>query len=133
MEADDMVRIKAVECSKENIDHIIVHIDKDLDCISGDHFNPHKEMFYRVDENSADLHYWIQMLKGDPTDNLPGLPKIGQKKAEKMLDGVPMDRRKKRVLAAYRAKYGRDEWETKLMETANGIHILRSPDDYFKI
>jgi len=133
MEADDMVRIKAIECAKENIEHVIVHIDKDLDCIAGDHYNPKRAEFYRIDDDQADLHYWLQMLKGDPTDNLPGLPKIGPKKAEKMLAGVPMNRRKKRVLAAYRAKYGIVEWETKLLETANGIHILRSPDDYFKI
>jgi hypothetical protein len=55
------------------------------------------------------------------------------KKAEKMLKGVPLDRRKQRVFAAYRAKYGRVDWKEKLLETANGIHILRSPDDYFKV
>jgi DNA polymerase-1 len=133
MEADDMVRMKAIVCKEKELDHIVVHIDKDLDCIEGDHYNPKKELFYRIDEDAADLHYWLQILKGDPTDNLPGLPKVGPKKAEKMLQGVPMERRKSRVLAAYRAKYGRGKWEEKLLETANGIHILRSPDDYFKI
>jgi DNA polymerase-1 len=133
MEADDMVRIKSTECASLGQDFTVVHIDKDLDCIPGKHYNPRKETFYEIDVDSADLFYWLQMLKGDPTDNLPGLPKIGPKKAEKMLAGVPMARRKKRVIAAYRAKYGRSNWEEKLLETANGIHILRSPNDYFKI
>ena len=44
-----------------------------------------------------------------------------------------MDRRKHRVLAAYRAKYGRVDWKEKLLETANGIHILRKQDDFFAI
>lgn len=133
MEADDMVRIKATECASFGKEFTIVHIDKDLDCIPGTHYNPRKEMFYDVDVDQADLFYWTQMLKGDPTDNLPGLPKIGPKKAEAMLKGVPMGRRKSRVLAAYRAKYGRGKWEEKLLETANGIHILRNENDYFKI
>jgi len=133
MEADDLVRIKATECASLNQEFTVVHIDKDLDCIPGRHYNPRKEEFYDIDVDTADLLYWTQMLKGDPTDNLPGLPKIGPKKAEAMLKGVPMGRRKHRVLAAYRAKYGIVDWKEKLLETANGIHILRSTDDYFSI
>ena len=133
MEADDMVRIKSLELTKDEVEHTIVHIDKDLDCIAGKHYNPKRSEFYEIDEDSADLHYWQQMLKGDPTDNLPGLPKIGPKKAEKMLAGVPMVRRKQRVFAAYRAQYGIVNWKEKLLETANGIHILRHPEDYFTI
>ena len=133
MEADDMVRIKSFELTKDEVEHTIVHIDKDLDCIAGKHYNPKRSEFYEIDEDSADLHYWQQMLKGDPTDNLPGLPKIGPKKAEKMLAGVPMVRRKQRVFAAYRAQYGIVNWKEKLLETANGIHILRHPEDYFTI
>ena len=133
MEADDMVRIKAIECAKEEIDFTVVHIDKDLDCIVGHHYNPKRNEFYDIDEDKADLLYWLQMLKGDPTDNLPGLPKIGPKKAEKMLAGVPMKRRKHRVLAAWRAQYGIVKWKEKLLETANGIHILRNPTDFFEV
>jgi len=133
MEADDMVRIRAIESEKEGIEHIVVHIDKDLDCIVGDHYNPKRQEFYRVSEDGADLHYWLQMLKGDPTDNLPGLPRIGEKKAAKMLHGVPLGRRKQRVLAAYRAKYGLVNWKDKLLETANGIHILRHAEDFFEV
>jgi len=133
MEADDMVRIKATECASLNQEFTVVHIDKDLDCIPGKHYNPRKQEFYEIDVDTADLLYWTQMLKGDPTDNLPGLPKIGPKKAEAMLKGVPMSRRKQRVLAAYRAKYGRVDWKEKLLETANGIHILRSENDFFEV
>ena len=133
MEADDMVRIKSVELTKEGTEHTVVHIDKDLDCIVGNHYNPRRQEFYDVDEDQADFHYWKQILKGDPTDNLPGLPRVGDKIADKMLSGVPLGRRKHRVLAAYRAKFGIVEWKNKLMETANGIHILRHKDDFFSI
>jgi len=133
MEADDMVRIKSTELASLNKEFTVVHIDKDLDCIPGKHYNPRKQEFYEIDVDTADLLYWTQMLKGGPTDNLPGLPKVGPKKAEAMLKGVPIGRRKSRVLAAYRAKYGRVDWKEKLLETANGIHILRSEGDYFKV
>lgn len=133
MEADDMVRIKSTELVSLGKEFTVVHIDKDLDCIPGKHYNPRKEEFYDIDVDTADLLYWTQMLKGDPTDNLPGLPRIGPKKAEAMLKGVPLGKRKRRVLAAYRAKYGIVEWKTKLLETANGIHILRSENDFFEV
>ncbi len=90
MEADDMVRIKATELASLNKEFTVVHIDKDLDCIPGKHYNPRKQEFYEIDVDTADLLYWTQMLKGDPTDNLPGLPKVGPKKAEAMLKGIPM-------------------------------------------
>jgi len=134
MEADDMVRIKSEELrGSHEVATTIVHIDKDLDCIPGMHYNPRHDRFYSVDENDADLNYWLQMLKGDPTDNLPGLPRVGEKTAKKILNGVPMERRKSKVYAAWRSKYGRSDWEQKLLETANGIHILRHEEDFFEI
>ena len=134
MEADDMVRIKAEELrSDRGVVTTIVHIDKDLDCISGVHYNPRREEFYSIDDDTADFNYWSQMLKGDPTDNLPGLPRVGEKTAKKILNGVPMERRRAKVLSAYRAKFGSSNWKEKLLETANGIHILRHKDDFFEI
>ena len=134
MEADDMVRIKAEELrGVQDVVTTIVHIDKDLDCIAGMHYNPRHERFYDMSENDADLNYWLQMLKGDPTDNLPGLPRVGEKTAKKILNGVPMERRRAKVLSAYRAKFGSSKWKDKLLETANGIHILKHKDDFFEI
>src|SRR5210317_1093729 len=34
-EADDMIRIWSTECKGNNIDFIVVSVDKDLDCIAG--------------------------------------------------------------------------------------------------
>ena len=45
----------------------------------------------------------LQCLTGDTADNIKGIKGIGPKKAEKILQGVPLERRWNRVRAAYRA------------------------------
>lgn len=130
MEADDLLRIWAHEANYEDV--IIASIDKDLWCIAGTHYLIHRDEFKHVDENEADLHYWQQILKGDPVDNIPGLPGIGDKRAATILQDVPMGQRKLAVVNAYKEVF-QDDWHEKLMETGQLIHILRKPDDFFSI
>ena len=44
----------------------------------------------------------LQCLTGDSSDNIPGIRGIGPKKADKILSGIPMQRRWNRVRAAWR-------------------------------
>jgi 5'-3' exonuclease len=44
----------------------------------------------------------LQCLTGDNSDNIPGIKGIGPAKANKVLAGVPMERRYNRVKAAWR-------------------------------
>lgn len=81
-EADDAV---AIELTKAPDKYWIVHVDKDLDQLVGWHYNPNKEERYYIDQFTADLNFWTQMLTGDRVDNIPGIPGIGPKKAEKAL------------------------------------------------
>lgn len=69
------------------IDHttIICTIDKDLNMIPGWHYNWRKNMMYFVTEDEAIKFFYTQLLTGDPTDNIKGVPKIGPKRAEKIL------------------------------------------------
>lgn len=80
MEADDAIGIEAFQNES-----IIASIDKDLDMIAGVHYNFVKKYFYFISENEAHYNLCLQMLTGDPVDNIPGLPGIGPKKATKML------------------------------------------------
>ncbi len=104
MEADDLVAIWAAECREEEIDYYVVGIDKDLLQIPGAHYNFVKKTHRDVDLDEAHLLLMTQALTGDNADNIPGLKGIGPKKAEKILAGVPMERRWNRVKAAWRAK-----------------------------
>jgi hypothetical protein len=64
---------------------IICTIDKDLDMIPGWHYNfEHKEVYW-VNEEEATYNFYHQLLTGDVTDNIQGVPDIGKAKATKIL------------------------------------------------
>jgi len=132
-EADDMVRVWATECQENNLECIVVSVDKDLDCIPGQHYNPRTSKVYTVEEDFADYFYWKQVLMGDSTDNIPGLPGIGPKKAEVMLAGCKgHDERRDVVCNAYHLRYGDTGYEY-LLTNGRLIHIWRKINDHFKV
>lgn len=87
-EADDLVSIRQYEMNplgfKEEIkDSIIVSIDKDLDTVPGWHYNYRKKILYFVTELEAKKNFYLQILTGDKSDNVPRVRKGWiQKKAE---------------------------------------------------
>ncbi len=102
MEADDLCAIWAQDCRDFETPYTVVGIDKDLLQIPGNHYNFVKQTHRFVDPDEADLLLMTQCLTGDTSDNIPGLRGIGPKKAEKILKGIPMERRWNRVKAAWR-------------------------------
>lgn len=87
---------------------VIVTNDKDLDMIPGLHYNFVTNERYAVDDTTAAWLFWSQMLKGDSTDNIPGVPGIGEKKAYDLLVEVWDDepRMRERVWDLYVQGYG---------------------------
>lgn len=67
----------------QTADTILTTVDKDLDCIAGRHYRPPwkgKEGYlYEVSEVEADRNFYSQLLKGDSTDNIQGIPGVGDK------------------------------------------------------
>ena len=103
MEADDLVSIWATEQRDYGADSVIVGIDKDLLQIPGWHYNFVKKLEPSyVDPDTAHYNLMLQCLTGDSADNIPGIKGIGPKKAEKILAGVPLERRWSRIKAAWR-------------------------------
>ena len=132
-EADDLIRIWALEAARDGDPYIVCTIDKDLDCIPGKHFKPGRDEYYEVDEESADTHYWRQILMGDAVDNIPGLSKVGPVKANKILEGCDNNnKRKAAVINAYKQHYG-DQWKPYLLANGRLIHIWRHINDHFQI
>lgn len=100
-EADDAISIRAYALGEE--DYIICSIDKDLDNVRGWHYNFGKNERYFVKEEEAIKNFYRQVLTGDRVDNVPGLPGIGPKKAEKILqDCCTEEELYKAVLEAYK-------------------------------
>ena len=132
-EADDIVRIWSTEATEAGIDHVVVSVDKDLDCIEGKHLNPRSMEFYEVTKEYAEKHYWKQILMGDSVDNIPGVAGIGPKKADILLGyGTDHKEMKAAVCKAYHARYLEDGYDY-LVTNGRLIHIWRKLGDHFKI
>ena len=102
MEADDLVAIWAYEAREAEAAYVIAGIDKDLLQIPGNHYNFVKKTHQFVDDDKANLNLMLQCLTGDGTDNIPGIKGVGPKTAERILKGVPMERRWNRIRASWR-------------------------------
>lgn len=98
-EADDALGINQGE------DTVICTIDKDLDTVPGPHYNWRKpdQGVYHVLPEAALRFTYTQILMGDAVDNIPGLPGIGIKKAQGLLNGANSSYEyQKIILDAYR-------------------------------
>lgn len=93
IEADDVVAVHHTPGET-----LLCHIDKDLNQLAGLHFNYNTFEFYEVSPEEAERFLYIQVLAGDSIDNIKGCPKIGVKKADKIL-------KKNYDLEAYQAYY----------------------------
>jgi len=132
-EADDLIRIWAEQCKLHNIDYIICSIDKDLKCIPGKHWGMKKKQMEVVSEEAALKHYYYQLLKGDSTDNIPGVPGVGEKTAVKLLATLNTEQEYQEcVVEQYMLVYG-DDWEQWLLFNGKMIHLMKDPNDYFTI
>jgi len=85
MEVDDMV---SYLCMEDPDNTVICAIDKDLDNTPGWHYNYDKDNYYYVDLPTANLNFYCQLLTGDSSDNVPGIPKIGPIKAANIMYGA---------------------------------------------
>ena len=79
LEADDIL------AKLQGSDTCIVTTDKDLDQIAGWHYNWVKDILYEVSTEQAVHSKYIQILTGDSTDNIEGIPGMGPVGAEERL------------------------------------------------
>jgi 5'-3' exonuclease len=81
-EADDTI---AIEATKLGDNCVIVSLDKDLDQISGWHYNFVKHLSYYIKPEEGLVKLYTQMLTGDAADNIKGLFRVGPVKAAKII------------------------------------------------
>ena len=79
LEADDIL------AKLQGNNTCIVTTDKDLDQIAGWHYNWVKDILYEVSTEQAVHSKYIQILTGDSTDNIEGIPGMGPVGAEERL------------------------------------------------
>lgn len=130
-EADDLLRIWAKEAEAIGRPYIVASIDKDLYCIPGSHYHLKKKEMIEITPEKAMRLYYEQMLKGDPTDNIPGIPGIGPKKAEAFLKNcITEEDFQEVVVEQYIEAFG-DDWRSYLLSNAKMIHLQTHWHDYF--
>jgi len=127
MEADDALGINQSENT------ILCTIDKDLDQIPGRHYrwaiwrngvelSPSK--VYTVSEYEGRSFLWQQMLIGDVSDNIKGIPKIGKVRASALLEGLPLEDMEDIVKTKYKETH-EDNWEIEFNKNLQLLTILR--------
>lgn len=103
MEVDDAVATIARKLRERNTSYIVCSPDKDLDQVPGIHFNRRKGR-YTIDKEQAEYIVQMQLLMGDSTDNIKGLPGIGKVKAEKIIKST--DKPYQAIMKAYIDHFG---------------------------
>jgi 5'-3' exonuclease len=141
-EADDLMRIWAEEAREAGVPYVICTIDKDLKCIPGLYHKMHidaigrtwttEERTIEISEDYATRFYYEQLLKGDPTDNIPGVPKVGDIKAAKIIKKCTTEEEmQEAVVNEYVNAYGIDDWYDYLLSNGKMIYLQKHLNDYF--
>jgi len=128
LEADDLVSVyhdplKTVICSP---DKDVLYQNK------GIHYNYGKAESVVVDETQAITFLWKQMLMGDSTDGIQGIPKVGPKTADIWLNPLLPHEMPEFVLNKYIEKFEYAEGISKFAETFKLVYMLRSRKDVLR-
>jgi 5'-3' exonuclease len=126
-EADDAMAM--AQWAKPDRSTCIVSIDKDLNMIPGWHFNWISGELYDVGLEEANRNFYLQMLIGDTTDNIPGIKGIGKATAPKLLPARAGEASwQATVKNLYQKQYGL-EYEAAMREVAMLLWMWRKPND----
>jgi 5'-3' exonuclease len=123
MEADDALGIA------QTTDTILCTIDKDLDQISGKHYNFVQKRLYSISEEEGLKWFYKQILIGDNADGIKGLRGIGPVKADKHINPLKNEAEYySKVLELYKQHYPEDYTE-RLIKNGQLLKIRRTKDE----
>jgi 5'-3' exonuclease len=132
-ETDDYIRIWAEEARAAGEPFVVCSVDKDLKCIEGKHWLIHHKKMVEMDKLEAMKFYYGQLIMGDTTDNIPGIPGMGPVAAKKLLiDCITEEDCQEAVVSAYISAF-EDDWAEFLLSNGKMIHLQRHIDDYFTL
>lgn len=131
LEADDIVAL-AYWASKDFYETVICSPDKDLRQLPGMHFDYRKTDFAEISEEDANRNLWYQMLVGDSTDGVSGLPGVGPKKATEKLDAAKASQMfYEQIVRSEYFKYFGDYYGTLIFNENFAVLSLMSPRHLF--
>lgn len=124
IEADDACGI--AQCGSPKGKSIIIHQDKDINQIPGEHYNFVKKEKYHVTNEEGIRFFFTQLLTGDPSDGIKGVAGIGPKKAERILQNLSTP---EEMYEAVKDQYSCEE---ELDMNANCVYIWRRQNDNWR-
>lgn len=133
LEADDLL------CMLQDEDTYIYSRDKDLLQVPGLHYNKEEKKIYEITTEDSIRFIAKQLLTGDGTDGIPGLNGTGEKKAEKLLNGVHYKSMINFVMKQYCKQYGvvkgtdlfANNWTLLKMRGNYGEHFTKKYEEAF--
>lgn len=138
-EADDEVSAIGWKAWRDGEDVTICSIDKDLDNVPGKHYRwptHNKEgLEYSITEPEAMHNYWCQVLTGDNADNIPGLYRVGNKRADSLLKGETTEKgyyntcKKHWIINLEKQDYTEEEAVEKMHTACKLLYLMRGDDD----
>jgi hypothetical protein len=127
-EADDMMWQEGISCT----------IDKDiLYGLPGDSYSwpiyrkgevVREALFIHTTEEEALRFHYLQLLKGDKSDNVRGIDGLGDKRIAKLFDGVPTDELYEIVAERYWEQW-MSTWKEELIKNSKLLWIKRTNDE----
>jgi 5'-3' exonuclease len=128
VEADDVIAILHKRLAEQGKEGIVVSIDKDLYQIPGRHYHIVDKKELEITPQKAIINYWKQVLTGDNTDDIKGIYRVGDVKAEKILSGVPPEFMEDECLDRWvqYSKTGRYKEDWRDMEPAEAMAVVRN-------
>ena len=139
VEADDVVVALAQACGSEGIDYVITSPDKDLRQYPGTFYDFTKQgegipIITTVTREEAYRNLWMQVLTGDATDSILGVPGLGPAKAAKLFDAA-MDKMQYPSIAkeAFIKYYGPYYGVIIFEETLNTVKLLVPDHKYWHL
>lgn len=132
LEADDLLAMQGLQGG------VVCSIDKDLLQVPCKHYDWTRGQLLDITELDAHYNLWSQVLAGDSTDNIVGVPGIGMAKAYKILDAAEDQTPKgwaRAVHETYREAWNAEKkpweipWKMALLETGKLVYLLRTPED----
>jgi 5'-3' exonuclease len=139
LEADDVVAACSLLMQEAQHDCIICSPDKDLRQVPGLLYVPKKQssengevttlegQIVRVSEEEAHYNFWLQMICGDSSDNVAGIPGLGEVKGKKLLaDCMDPIMYQSAVLGAYVKYFGTHYGRQIFEETLHTLMLVHS-------
>ena len=134
LEADDLVTY----WNNKIEDSIVCSPDKDVINTNDRCYNYNKNELVEKSIEEINTFFWKQMLMGDSTDSIQGIPGCGDKTSSKLIEELELDRIKGRaivtneqmVLSKYIEQFGMSNGIEMFYKNYKQLYILRTNEDF---